>query len=168
VWLIKGPAQTASLAIPIKRILGAQRLVIFSTWESALRQSVKHSLPQLVFVEGTPQASQIAEIRSRFPGVPLLGVTAYDDVHATSSRASRAVLETPPPRDSKRDHVYRLTVRERQILPLMVRGFIKKEIADQLSLSFHTVNNHERSIYRKLGVNTRSAVVAKALMEGLM
>lgn len=153
--------------MPIKKIIGAQRLVIFSTWESALRQPLKHSLPQLVFLEGTPQASQIAEISSRFPGVPLFVVAAYDDIQATSSSARRAVLEKASQRDSKWDHAYRFTVREQQILRLMVQGFIKKEIADHLSLSFHTVNNHERRIYRKLQVHTRSAAVAKALMEGL-
>ena len=42
-----------------------------------------------------------------------------------------------------------------------------KEIADQLSLSYHTVDTHLRNIYAKLHVNTRSGAVAKALKERL-
>jgi DNA-binding NarL/FixJ family response regulator len=64
-------------------------------------------------------------------------------------------------------HDYGLTSRERNILELMTQGLIKKEIADQLSLSYHTVDTHLRNIYAKLHVHTRSGAVAKALKERL-
>src|SRR2546427_2403256 len=62
---------------------------------------------------------------------------------------------------------YGLTGREQRILELMTEGLIKKEIADQLSLSYHTVDTHLRNIYAKLHVNTRSGAVAKARQERL-
>lgn len=62
---------------------------------------------------------------------------------------------------------YNLSLREREILEFMIKGMINKEIADQLGVSFHTVNNHLRSIYRKLHVHTRGGAVAKALKEGI-
>lgn len=62
---------------------------------------------------------------------------------------------------------YGLSERERDILELMVKGLIKKEIADQLGLSYHTVDNHLRSIYSKLHVHTRAGAVAKAVGEHL-
>ena len=65
-------------------------------------------------------------------------------------------------------HDYGLTARERNILELMTEGLIKKEIADRLSLSYHTVDTHLRNIYSKLHVNTRAAAVAKALKEHLL
>ena len=65
-------------------------------------------------------------------------------------------------------HDYGLSPREKEILEFMVRGLIKKEIADQLNLSYHTVDNHLRNIYTKLQVHTRSGAVAKALKEGLL
>ena len=65
-------------------------------------------------------------------------------------------------------HDYGLTARERNILELMTEGLIKKEIADRLSLSYHTVDTHLRNIYSKLHVNTRAAAVAKALKERLL
>jgi DNA-binding CsgD family transcriptional regulator len=62
---------------------------------------------------------------------------------------------------------YGLTPREQKILELMTQGLIKKEIADQLSLSYHTVDTHLRNIYTKLHVHTRTGAVAKALRERL-
>jgi DNA-binding NarL/FixJ family response regulator len=64
-------------------------------------------------------------------------------------------------------HDYGLTARERNILELMTQGLIKKEIADRLSVSYHTVDTHLRNIYAKLHVHTRSGAVAKALKERL-
>lgn len=63
---------------------------------------------------------------------------------------------------------YGLSEREKQILQLMTTGLIKKEIADQLTLSVHTVDTYLRRIYEKLEVNTRTGAVAKALKEGLV
>jgi DNA-binding NarL/FixJ family response regulator len=62
---------------------------------------------------------------------------------------------------------YGLSEREREVLELMVKGLIKKEIADNLGLSYHTVDNHLRSVYTKLHVHTRAGAVAKAVGERL-
>jgi DNA-binding NarL/FixJ family response regulator len=83
-------------------------------------------------------------------------------------RVARLVLnrfarENAAPRDT-----YGLSAREKQILELMVEGLIKKEIADRLGVSHHTVNNQLRSIYDKLHVHTRGGAVAKALKERLL
>jgi DNA-binding NarL/FixJ family response regulator len=63
---------------------------------------------------------------------------------------------------------YGLSDREKEILQLMTTGLIKKEIADRLTLSVHTVDTYLRRIYEKLEVNTRTGAVAKALKEGLV
>jgi len=62
---------------------------------------------------------------------------------------------------------YRLSDRERKVLQLMAEGRIKKEIADTLKLSYHTVDDHLKRIYRKLHVNNGTAAVAKAIRERL-
>lgn len=61
-----------------------------------------------------------------------------------------------------------LTAREEEVLRAMVKGFIKKEIADQLDISQHTVDMHLRSVYRKLHVRTQTEAVSKALRKGLV
>ena len=60
------------------------------------------------------------------------------------------------------------SAREREVLELAVQGLVKKEIADRLGLSYHTVDNHLRSIYTKLQVHTRGGAVAKAVSERLL
>lgn len=62
----------------------------------------------------------------------------------------------------------RLSEREEEVLRCLVDGLAKKEIADRLDLSVHTVDNYVRRIYRKLHVNTLGGAVAKALREGLV
>jgi DNA-binding NarL/FixJ family response regulator len=51
---------------------------------------------------------------------------------------------------------------------LIVKGDTKKEIAAEMSLSYHAVDTHVRKIYEKLHVNTRTGAVAKALHERLV
>jgi DNA-binding NarL/FixJ family response regulator len=63
---------------------------------------------------------------------------------------------------------YGLSFRERQVLELVVEGLLKKEIAQRLELSVHTVDGNLRRIYEKLHVNSRSGAVRKALREGLV
>ena len=63
---------------------------------------------------------------------------------------------------------YGLTSREKEVLSLLVDGMAKKQIADQLFVSFNTVDKHVRNIYDKLQVQTRSGVVAKVLKEHLL
>lgn len=63
---------------------------------------------------------------------------------------------------------YSLTSREKEILQCLVEGLTKKEIADKLFISYHTVDNHVRNIYEKLEVHSSSGAVAKALREHLL
>jgi DNA-binding NarL/FixJ family response regulator len=61
-----------------------------------------------------------------------------------------------------------LTSREQEVLRDLVKGFIKKEIADHLAISQHTVDMHLRSVYRKLHVRSQTEAVSKALRQGLV
>jgi DNA-binding NarL/FixJ family response regulator len=66
------------------------------------------------------------------------------------------------------DEVEQLTSREEDVLRLLVQGLIKKEIADKLVISQHTVDMHLRSVYRKLHVRTQTEAVSKAIRQGLV
>ena len=83
-------------------------------------------------------------------------------------RVARMVLNMFASRSAPPAHSYGLSDREREVLELMVQGLVKKEIADRLHLSYHTVDNHLRSIYTKLQVHTRGGAVAKAVSEHLV
>jgi DNA-binding NarL/FixJ family response regulator len=54
-----------------------------------------------------------------------------------------------------------LSPREKEILELLARGFLYKEIAEKLKISVPTVNAHIRNMYEKLHVHSRSQAVAR-------
>jgi DNA-binding CsgD family transcriptional regulator len=134
-----------------------------------LRRGVR---PYSVFIEGPPgrEAQTIlAELKAIDPTLPVFVVTSWDSEGEMRSWISRLVVEAVRPAKpatfDQLNNSYGLSKRELQTLRFIVQGLIKKEIAEQLAISYHTVNNHECSIFRKLKVHTRSAAVAKALME---
>ena len=56
-----------------------------------------------------------------------------------------------------------LSPREREVLDLLSQGFLYKEIAEKLGISYETVHTYVRRIYEKLQVRTRTEAVAKFL-----
>ena len=63
---------------------------------------------------------------------------------------------------------YDLSDREKEILALLVDGLSKKQIAENIFLSHHTVDSHIRNIYAKLEVHSRSSAISKAIKEKLL
>ena len=61
-----------------------------------------------------------------------------------------------------------LTAREHQVLELLAAGKRTKEIATQLRISGDTVDAHVKSMYFKLKVHGRTAIVAEALRRGIV
>ena len=56
-----------------------------------------------------------------------------------------------------------LSPREAEVLDLLAKGFLYKEIAEQMKVSYATVHTHIRHIYEKLHVRSRTEAVAKHL-----
>ncbi len=56
-----------------------------------------------------------------------------------------------------------LSQREQEVLDCLSQGFLYKEIAEKLSISYETVHTYIRRIYEKLQVRTRTEAVAKFL-----
>ncbi len=61
-----------------------------------------------------------------------------------------------------------LTARERQILHLIAGGYSNNEIADRLSISPKTVDNHRTRLMAKLNVHSIAQLLSYALKEGLL
>ncbi|MBX3731562.1 MAG: response regulator transcription factor [Verrucomicrobiae bacterium] len=59
----------------------------------------------------------------------------------------------------------RLTPRELEILGLISRGFLDKEIAHRLRISVWTVHGHAKRIFEKLGVHSRTEAAVKYLQK---
>jgi DNA-binding NarL/FixJ family response regulator len=60
-----------------------------------------------------------------------------------------------------------LSSREVEVLRLVAQGMTNPQVAERLSLSPRTVEQHLRSIYNKLGVSTRAAATAFAYAQHL-
>jgi DNA-binding NarL/FixJ family response regulator len=61
-----------------------------------------------------------------------------------------------------------LTVREREVLPLLAEGLTSRQIGTRLSLSARTVEHHASTLYRKLDAHSRVEAVAHAAAFGLV
>jgi DNA-binding NarL/FixJ family response regulator len=61
-----------------------------------------------------------------------------------------------------------LTSREVEILRLLARGLLNKQIAQRLEIKPKTVGNHVQHIYAKIGVSSRAAAGLFATEHGLL
>jgi two-component system nitrate/nitrite response regulator NarL len=97
-------------------------------------------------------------------------ITAVDAV----VRGDIAVEPSPPPHAAHlrtpvdEASLVFLTRRERQVLSLLVQGASGTEIADELSLSPHTVRTHVHNLMHKLQVHNRAEAVSFAVRTGLV
>lgn len=99
----------------------------------------------------------------RTPRAELLA--AIKDVHAggspMSSNIARKIVQSFQRFNTSPAGADNLSPREREVLELLARGYLYKEISDTLHISVPTVNAHIRRIYEKLHVRSRSQAVAK-------
>ena len=59
-----------------------------------------------------------------------------------------------------------LSSREIEVLVLITKGLINKEIADKLNISLTTVITHRKNITEKLGIKSVSGLTIYAVMNG--
>ena len=94
------------------------------------------------------------------------GATAANPpaVHESGFQSSRP---TPMDRAAPLDHE-RLTPRESEVLTYLSKGFTIKEIASLMGIKWFTVNDHIKSIYKKLNVSSRAEAAVLASKQGLV
>jgi DNA-binding NarL/FixJ family response regulator len=61
-----------------------------------------------------------------------------------------------------------LTARELEVLSLIGGGLMIKQVAAQLNIGYHTVNDNIKAIYRKLNIRTRAQAASEAARRGLL
>jgi len=94
-------------------------------------------------------------------------LTAVHEPHAATAasdrrRAALALAPLGPPQPLS-ESVEPLTPRERQIATLAAGGATSAQIADSLTVSVRTVDNHLHRVYRKLGVTSRGEILSVLL-----
>ncbi len=90
------------------------------------------------------------------------GPTDPGFLHSTGFGNSR-----PVPIEKAPDHE-RLTPRETEVLTYLSKGFTIKEIASLMGIKWFTVNDHIKSIYKKLNVSSRAEAAVLASKQGLV
>ena len=98
----------------------------------------------------------------------------FRNADAAPPMALAAVPDAPPvpssrpvPLEAMPDHD-RLTPRETEVLTYLSKGFTIKEIAGLMGIRWFTVNDHIKSIYRKLNVSSRAEAAVLATKQGLV
>jgi DNA-binding NarL/FixJ family response regulator len=94
-------------------------------------------------------------------------IAAIRDVYAggapMTSDIARKVVQTfklPAPSAAETEN---LSPREQEVLDFLAKGYLYKEIAEQLSISYGTVHTYIERIFKKLHVRSRAQAVAKYL-----
>jgi len=80
-----------------------------------------------------------------------------------SMRIARKIVNHFQQIESPESDLSQLTKREQEILSLLSKGFLYKEIADQLRISPNTVRVHLQNVYEKLRVHSRTQAVMRFL-----
>jgi DNA-binding CsgD family transcriptional regulator len=109
---------------------------------------------------------------SRSKQVTVPSSIGWITLHASLPDGPRAgrvaiVLEraTGPHSATLRLEVNGVTSREREVATLLARGLSNAGIAEILVLSPHTVQDHIKSLYEKLGVGSRQELVARVFLD---
>ena len=92
-------------------------------------------------------------------------LSALGDVHRggspMTSNIARKVVQCFRQTPARAPEGEELSPREQEVLELLARGYLYKEISERLNISLPTVNTYIRRIYEKLHVRSRAQAVAK-------
>jgi len=138
----------------LKRLLPELQVLIFTVHEDSEQvfKSLEAGASGYLLKRSTP-----AEI-----------IQAVHDVHGggapMSGEIARKVVQSfrkPADVRTKKSEAEQLTDREEEVLNLLAQGYVTKEIADQMAISYDTVRFHLKHIYTKLHVRSRMEAVVK-------
>ena len=94
-------------------------------------------------------------------------ITAIREVHAggspMSSHIARKIVQSFQQVAAPSPEAQSLSPREVEVLDLLAKGFLYKEIAETTKVTYATVHTHIRHIYEKLHVRSRTEAVARHL-----
>lgn len=145
----------------------ATRQVHETSPESRVLVLTMHSSPELVYQAF--QAGALGYVLKESAGSEV--VAAVRSVHEghsyVSERLRSAAVDRYLKPDAKAGPIASLSVRERQVLQLIVDGRSSAEVAAQLSLSPKSVDTYRSRIMHKLGIGDLPGLVKFAIRHGL-
>ena len=99
-------------------------------------------------------------------GVPTLDCTLPQDWLVKAIVSLRRYGHRPNAHPAISNTEHDLSPREIEVLVLVTKGYINKEIAERLNISLTTVISHRKNITEKLGIKSVSALAIYAVMHG--
>lgn len=91
------------------------------------------------------------------------------DIHDSANKIARTITSANTiEQNNESNDSTELSDREKDVLILIAKGLISKEIADSLNISIHTVISHRKNITRKTGIKSIAGLVAYALLNNLI
>ncbi len=111
-----------------------------------------------------PQELLVAQLVRITQGEPPLSPAIARRVLAYFAQAQTRRMQTV---QALEDQIA-LSAREDDVLLRVSKGFTLQEIAKQLGISRHTVADHVKQIYRKLGVSSRAEAALEAVRRGMI
>jgi DNA-binding NarL/FixJ family response regulator len=88
-------------------------------------------------------------------------VELHDGGSPMSTQIARKVIQNFQQKNSENEDRNLLSPKESEVLNLLAKGFLYKEISDKLSISVNTVKQHIHRIYQKLHVSNRTEAINK-------
>lgn len=85
----------------------------------------------------------------------------YNGGSPMSAAIARKLVNVFQERSVPANETSLLTAREKDVLELLAKGMLYKEIAEELGISFHTVRQHICKIYEKLHVQNKTEAINK-------
>ncbi len=122
---------------------------------NALRKETK--LPYLLFI-GLQASFLDLQLIKQFDDIININ-SSPEDIKDKIHKLSNQKIDT-----EKKD----LSVREKEIITLVVKGMTNKEIANELCLSIHTVITHRRNISTKLQIHSSAGLTIYAIINKLV
>jgi LuxR family maltose regulon positive regulatory protein len=144
----------ARAALALGRSTGDVELLV----ESALTIAEEHRFMRSLLIDGGPLDDVLRGMLRRAPS------GSYRDALAQRLRS-----RTPAPRTIDNPATpFQPSSRELEILRYLATGLSNREIAAELYISLNTMKTHVRSLYRRLGVSSRSQALAAGRARGLL
>jgi DNA-binding NarL/FixJ family response regulator len=137
----------------LKRLLPRVQIMMFTIYEDSeqIFRALEAGASGYLLKRTAPEAMLQAIREIKQGGAPMTGEVARKVIQSFR-RVPGQGPETEP-----------LTPREEEVLELLAKGFLSKEIAGRLVVSVETVNSHLKHIYDKLHVRSRTEAVIKYL-----
>jgi DNA-binding CsgD family transcriptional regulator len=140
------------------------RTVPMAVAQVAARAAAAHGLPE-------QRADQWvrASVRARTRSGRWLAVQGTAVDYARPSRQDIAVIIEPAPASDVAKVLmlaHGLSAREREVVQRVIAATPSTAIARQMQISVHTVQDHLKAVFAKVGVSSRSQLVARLLGQG--